>query len=257
MASPLPFRARGICGSHDPEIVFRELVAALHLHLVSGKLGFPPERQVPFVVLPRIAAAVVRCDEPALNRLRSVPSSQILIHAVCPSMSAPRVPQAMASPACKLQRGRMKREGRAPAPYGGMAGPAPRMTRTRYIGWPRDRARGRTVTATCAWHPPEDRSPHGAFIGHTSTRTTSLQAAQLAGDYLAIPRRDGATDLAGGRARCDHTWSAVAGPAETEQPREAAEVWYRPALSHRLHASLVGPMILNSTCCGIFRSAPA
>ena len=60
MAPYLPFWVGGGCGPYDPEIVFRELIAALHLHIVTGELGFACKRQIPFVVLSRVAAAVVR-----------------------------------------------------------------------------------------------------------------------------------------------------------------------------------------------------
>ena len=80
MAPCLPFWVGGGCGPYDPEIVFRELIAALHFHIVSGQLGFARERQVPFVVLSRVAAPVVRAARQHWPT-RSVPSIQNLIHA--------------------------------------------------------------------------------------------------------------------------------------------------------------------------------
>src|SRR4029453_6927076 len=107
MTPCLPFRVGSVCGPYDPEIVFRELIAALHLHIVSGELGFARERQVPFVVLSRVAGAVVRATRQH-SPTRSVPSIQNLIHAVCPSMSAPRNrwhrPQVTCSVAVRYKR---------------------------------------------------------------------------------------------------------------------------------------------------------
>ena len=105
MAPYLPFWVGGGCGPYDPEIVFRELIAALHLDIVSGELGFSREHLIPFVGLSRIAAAVVRARRRHWPT-RPVPSIQVLIHAVCPSIGAPRVPHAIASPAHNLQRSR-------------------------------------------------------------------------------------------------------------------------------------------------------
>jgi hypothetical protein len=126
--------------------VLGELIAALHLDLVSGELGFPRERQIPFVILPRIAAAVVRARRQ--RPLRAILSSHVVVHGVSHSKSALRVPRRLPSLHAKLQRGRIDREGWAPAPYGVSAGPAPRMTRTRYIGRSLGSARG--PSQTCA-----------------------------------------------------------------------------------------------------------
>jgi hypothetical protein len=67
-----------------------------------------------------MAAAVVRA--PRRQRpLRAILSSQVVVHGVSPSKSAFRVPRWIPSLHAKLQRGRIDREGWAPAPYGGIS----------------------------------------------------------------------------------------------------------------------------------------
>lgn len=65
--------------------MFRELVAALHLHIVSGTLGFVPECQVPLVL--------VLCADSVRVRTRSLcaaPLPHDWVHAVAPSLRALR-----------------------------------------------------------------------------------------------------------------------------------------------------------------------
>jgi hypothetical protein len=82
MAPPLSLQV--ISSSYDPEVVLRELVAALHLDLVSGELGLPRERQISFVILSRIATAVVRASR-RQRPLRAIPLSQVVAHRMSPS----------------------------------------------------------------------------------------------------------------------------------------------------------------------------
>jgi len=83
MAFSLPILGIGSgCGSRDPEIVFRELVAALHLYIVPSTLGFAPECQVPLVFLVYVAHAAMRSlDALGTRSLRAASPTHVWIHA--------------------------------------------------------------------------------------------------------------------------------------------------------------------------------